>query len=140
MLTANGSDYAERMNRLADDLAALSKRLRNNRIVTQHGVFDYLARDMGLEVVAVVQAHAGQNPSAAEMRTLVKTIRLKKAGALFTEPQYPDAIGRTIAKEAGIIAARLDPAANGPEPAPLDYYEQVMRTNLATLEKTLGSN
>ena len=140
LYTANGRDYAERMNRLADDLAALGKRLRNNRIVTQHGVFDYLARDMGLEVVAVVQAHAGQNPSAAEMRTLVKTIRLKKAGALFTEPQYPDAIGRTIAKEAGIIAARLDPVATGPERAPLDYYEQVMRTNLATLEKTLGSN
>lgn len=139
-LAANGRDYAERMNRLADDLAALGKRLRNNRIVTQHGVFDYLARDMGLEVVAVVQAHAGQNPSAAEMRTLVKTLRLKKAGALFTEPQYPDAIGRTIAKEAGIAAARLDPVANGPDPAPLDYYEQVMRTNLATLEKTLGSN
>lgn len=140
LLSVNGRDYAERMNRLADDLAALGRRLRNNRIVTQHGVFDYLARDMGLEVVAVVQAHAGQNPSAAEIRTLVATIRLKKAGALFTEPQYPEAIGRTIAKEAGIAAARLDPAANGPEQAPLDYYAQVMRTNLITLEQTLGSN
>jgi ABC-type Zn uptake system ZnuABC Zn-binding protein ZnuA len=128
------------MNRLADDCAALGKHLQNNRIVTQHGVFDYLARDMGLEVVAVVQAHAGQEPSASEILEIVATIKAKKAGAIFTEPQYPEAVGKTIAKEAGIAAATLDPGATGPERAPLDYYEQVMRTNLVTLEKTLGSN
>ncbi|WP_319587091.1 metal ABC transporter substrate-binding protein [uncultured Desulfobulbus sp.] len=138
--TTNGQGYSQRLNLLADDLAALGKRLANNRIVTQHGVFDYLARDMGLEVVAVVQAHAGQEPSAAEILAIVKTIRAKKAGAIFTEPQYPESVGKTIAKEASIAAARLDPAANGPERASLDYYEQVMRTNLNTLEKTLGSN
>jgi len=137
--TANGEAYAQRLNRLADELTALGQRLRNNRIVTQHGVFDYLARDMGLAVVAVVQAHAGQEPSASEMLAVVATVRAKKAGALFTEPQYPEAVGATIAKEAGIVAARLDPAANGPAQAPLDYYEQVMRTNMATLEQTLGS-
>ena len=137
---ANGQGYSQRMNRLADDFAALGKRLANNRIVTQHGVFDYLARDMGLEVVAVVQAHAGQEPSAAEILAIVKTIRTKKAGAIFTEPQYPESVGKTIAKEAAIASARLDPAANGPERAPLDYYEQVMRSNLNILEKTLGSN
>ena len=139
LIGANAEAYAGRLNRLADDLADLGKRLANNRIVTQHGVFDYLARDMGLEVVAVVQAHGGQNPSAAEMRAIVATIKAKKAGALFTEPQYPEAVGATIARESGIATARLDPAANGPEPAPLDYYERVMRTNMATLEQTLGS-
>lgn len=140
LYTANAQAYIQQMNLLADDLAALGRRLSNNRIVTQHGVFDYLARDMGLEVVAVVQAHAGQDPSASEILAIVKTIKTKKAGAIFTEPQYPEAVGTTIAKEASIVAARLDPAANGPERAPLDYYEQVMRTNLSILEKTLGSN
>lgn len=140
LLAANAKAYVERMRRLADELAALGKRLANHRIVTQHGVFDYLARDMGLAVVAVVQAHAGKDPSAAEILTLVKTIRTRQAGAIFTEPQYPQAIGRTIAREAGIAAATLDPAANGPEQAPLDYYEQVMRANMSVLEQVLGSH
>lgn len=140
LLAANAKAYVERMRRLADELAALGKRLANHRIVTQHGVFDYLARDMGLAVVAVVQAHAGKDPSAAEILTLVKTIRTRQAGAIFTEPQYPQAIGRTIAREAGIAAATLDPAANGPEQAPLDYYEQVMRANMRVLEQVLGSH
>jgi len=137
---ANAQAYGQRLNQLADELAALGKRLGNNRIVTQHGVFDYLARDMGLEVAAVVQAHAGQEPSAAEILKIVAVVKTKKAGAIFTEPQYPESVGATIAKEAGIASARLDPGANGPEQAPLEHYEQVMRTNLNTLEKTLGSN
>lgn len=137
-ITANSKAYAERMNRLADTMATAGKQLANTRIVTQHGVFDYLARDMGLKVVAVVQAHAGQEPSAAEMLALIADIKAQKAGAIFTEPQYPQAVGQTIAKEAGIGSARLDPVANGPEQAPLAYYEQVMRENLKTLEQTLG--
>jgi len=140
LYTANAQAYGQRMNRLADDFVALGKRLKNNRIVTQHGVFDYLARDMGLTVVAVIQAHAGQDPSASEILAIVALIKAKKAGAIFTEPQYPQAIGKTIAKEAGIAAATLDPGATGHERSPLDHYEQVMRANLATLEKTLGSN
>ena len=137
---ANAENYAREMNKLADDLASLGKRLANNRIVTQHGVFDYLARDIGLEVVAVVQAHAGQDPAASEFLEIVKTIREKKAGAVFTEPQYPEAVGRKLAQEAGIATAILDPVANGPENAPLDYYQQVMQANMITLEKTLGSH
>lgn len=138
--TANAATYSQRLNQLADSFVELGKRLNNNRIVTQHGVFDYLARDMGLKVVAVVQAHAGQQPSAAEMLQITQAIKKNKAGAVFTEPQYPEAVGAAIAKEAGIVAARLDPVANGPEQTPLDYYEQTMRANLVTLEQTLGSN
>jgi zinc transport system substrate-binding protein len=136
---ANGRAYAITMTRLADDLAALGKRLTNNRIITQHGVFDYLARDMGLKVVAVVQAHPGQEPSAAEMLDLIKTAKKKKAGAVFTEPQYPPQVGQTIAREAGIAVATLDPVASGPLEAPLDYYESVMRRNMKTLKNVLGT-
>jgi zinc transport system substrate-binding protein len=136
---ANAQAYAKRMNQLADDFAALGRRLKNNRIVTQHGVFDYLARDMGLSVVAVVEDHAGQEPSAAQMLEILATIRREKAAAIFTEPQYPQKIGRTLAREAGIASATLDPVANGPQNAGLEYYETVMRKNLVTLEDILGT-
>lgn len=134
----NAKDYAGRMNALADEFAALGKVLRNNRIITQHGVFDYLARDMGLKIVAVLQAHAGEDPSAAEMRAIIGEAKEEKAGAVFTEPQYPAKIGQTVAKEAGIPAASLDPAASGPEDAQADYYETVMRNNLKILREVLG--
>lgn len=134
----NAQAYVQKLEALDAAFRQLGKRLANTRIVTQHGVFDYLARDMGLEIVAVVASHPGQEPSAAEVLELVQTIREKKAGALFTEPQYPDAMGKTLARESGIAVAVLDPVANGPEGAGLDYYEKTMRTNLQTLADTLG--
>ena len=33
----------------------------------------------------------------------------------------------------------LDPVASGPENAPLDYYERIMRANLASMADTLGT-
>ena len=133
----NASAYAERMNALAGEMSALGQRLRNRRIVQPHGVFDYLARDMGLEVVALLQPH-GQEPSAAEMIEIVQIVREKNAGAVFTEPQYSPKVGQTIAREAGIPAAVLDPAASGPEAAPLEYFETTMRQNMEILSATLG--
>lgn len=133
----NATAYAAAMNALADEMAAAVKTRRNNRIVQSHGIFDYLARDIGLEIVAVTQPH-GQEPSAAEMLNLVETIREKKAGAIFTEPQYSPKVGQTLARESGIPSAVLDPVASGPDNAPLDYYEQVMRKNVETIQVTLG--
>lgn len=135
--TENAKTYAVKMNKLADDMAALGKRLQNNRIVPTHGIFDYLARDMGLEVVAVMIPFS-QEPSAAEMLTLVNTIIDRKAGGIFTEPQYPEKTGLVLSKETSVKVGLLDPVATGPDNAPLDYYETVMRKNLKTLEETLG--
>ena len=133
----NAQAYADRLNALADEMAALGRTLKNNRIVEPHGVFDYLARDMGLEVVAVLRPH-GQEPSAAEMLELVRTLRAKQAGAIFTEPQYPAKVGAALARETGLPTATLDPVATGPDAAPLDYYETAMRQNMEVLRATLG--
>ena len=135
----NAQAYADRMNALADELAALGQTLQNHRIVEPHGVFDYLARDAGLEIVAVLQPH-GQEPSAAEMLELVRDIHAKQAGAIFTEPQYSAKVAETLARETGLPLATLDPAATGPADAPLDYYETVMRKNMEVLGATLGVN
>lgn len=133
----NARAYTTEMNELANEMSALGKRLKNNRIVQPHGVFDYLARDLGLAIVAVMQPR-GREPSASEMMHLVETIRKRKAGAIFTEPQYPEKIGKALSKETGVPVAVLDSAATGPENAPLAYYETVMRQNMKTLASVLG--
>ncbi|MCJ7544683.1 MAG: zinc ABC transporter substrate-binding protein [Phycisphaerae bacterium] len=135
---ANAASYAARLEKLAEEFTALVATLPNRKIVTQHAVFGYLARDAGLEVVAVTQAEPGQEPAAAEMIELVATIRRTGAAAVLTEPQYPSRVAATIAREAGVPSGVLDPVANGPSDAPLDYYEKVMATNLKTLKELLG--
>ena len=133
----NAGQYAGRLTQLATACREMSARVRSRRIVTEHGVFDYFARDCGLEIAAVIEDTPGQEPAAARMLQLVDDIRRTGAAALFTEPQYPARVGRTIAREAGIPDAVLDPVASGPDNAPLDYYERVMRQNFDTLARTL---
>lgn len=138
LIRNNGRIYSERLYSLADDFREVVARLENRRIVTQHGAFDYLARDTGLEIVATIHAEGGDTLSTARLIQLVRTIREFRVGALFTEPQYPARIGRTIALEAGIPYGELDPAASGPAKAPYDYYESVMLKNMRVLEELLG--
>jgi ABC-type Zn uptake system ZnuABC Zn-binding protein ZnuA len=134
----NADAYKGILMKLLEEFKVAADGFKSRRIVTHHAVFDYLARDVGLEIVAVVQEDPGQEPSAAEMLRLVQSIKETGAAALFTEPQYPSRVGETIAREAGISVAVLDPVASGPGDAPPDYYQTVMRKNLETLKRTLG--
>lgn len=138
LYAANAKAYSDKMEQLANEMAAAAKTFPSRKIVTEHAIFDYLARDTGLEVVAVVEEAPGQAPSAAQMLEIVKTIKSSGAAALFTEPQYPAKVGQTIAAEAGIPAASLDPVASGPADADEGYYEKTMRANLDTLKRVLG--
>ncbi|MCK5804996.1 MAG: zinc ABC transporter substrate-binding protein [Lentisphaeria bacterium] len=137
MYRANANAYAVRMNALADDFAALGKRIKNRRIATQHSSLDYLARDMGIEIVAVIQINAGQQPSAAELIQITAKIQKHSVGAILTEPQYPPAVAETVARETGVPTIAFDPVASGPPNAPIDYAEKVMRQNLSVLKNAL---
>lgn len=135
---SNAQAYRARMQELSTAFRNLGATLNDAKIVTQYEVFDYLLQEMGLEALATIHAHEGSNPSPAELMALVHHISKKEAQAIFIEPLYADNIGATIAGEARLPLAVLDPVSSGPEHAPLDYYEQVMRNNLQTMEQTLG--
>lgn len=124
---------------LGEECRAAGKRIAGKGVLVQHEIFGYLARDMGLRVDGEIKHGEGQEPSAHEMLSLVRTIREKGTAAVITEPQYPDRTGKTLARETGIICISLDPLASGPENAHLDYYEHVMRENLRILEHELGN-
>ncbi len=133
----NAKNYAKKMKKLAEEFEALGKGLKNNRIVAQHGIFDYLARDTGLKIIAVIQVHSGEQPSASTMLRIIKKIKNKKPGVIITQPQYSDKIALTISEETGIPMVKLDPVATGPLDSPLDYYEKIMKKNLEVLKSSL---
>ncbi len=134
----NARVYGERMAVLDQKVRALGKRLVHRQIMTQHGVFDYLARDMGLTIAAVLASHGVREPSASEMLALTKTIRTKKIRAIFIEPGYSPKAARALSKETGIPVVVLDPGSTGPKNADPAYYETLMDKNLKILESVLG--
>ncbi len=136
----NARAYGERMAVLDQRARTLGKRLVHRQIMTQHGVFDYLARDMGLTIAAVLASHGVREPSASEMLSLARTIRTKKIRAIFIEPGYPSKAAKALSKETGIPVVILDPGSTGPKNADLAYYETLMDRNLKTLENVLGGH
>lgn len=137
----NGDAYAARLETVADEFVAAVRSLRSTKIVTQHAVFDYLAADAGLTIAAVIEETPGEDPatSGGKLADLIKAIKASGATAIFTEPQYPADVARTVARDARLPApASLDPVASGPANPPLDYYETTMRANIATIAKALS--
>lgn len=135
---SNANAYAARLTALGEEFKEAAKGFGNRHIVTVHEVFDYLARDCDLEIVATIHSEPGQDPSSAQMRRLVEEIREHGVAVVFIEPQYSSEVAKTIAKEAGVPVESLDPIASGPPDAPADYYETTMRKNLETLKRVLS--
>jgi ABC-type Zn uptake system ZnuABC Zn-binding protein ZnuA len=133
----NADAYASRLSALAEEFETAAKTFRRRNIVTFHNVFDYLARDLGLTVVGVIETAPGQEPSAGEIRDLARTIRERKVPVVFSEPQYSAKIAEALAREAGVPVRVLDPVSTG-SPA-LAYYEDAMRRNLSTLKEALSA-
>lgn len=136
----NAERYAADLEKLADEFAAAGARLSNRKIVTQHDAFAYLARTMGLEVVAVISDDPDQPLSASRKAALIEQIRSAGVAAIVAEPQYSAKEAESIAREPGVSAKviTLDPVATGPADPPGDYYFSRMRENLATLQQALG--
>lgn len=135
---ANAETYVARMEKLAEQVSGLGEQLGNKRILQPHGIFDYLARDIGLEIIAHMIDDSGQEPAASEMIRLIKLVREQQPAAIVIEPQYPAKVANTISQETGVPVVLLDPVATGPDDAPLDYYETIMRQNLETIAQTWG--
>lgn len=138
LYAVNAAVYGKRLEKLAGEMAEAARGFANRRIAEPHGAFDYLARDLGLEVVVHLQPH-GQELSAAQMLEVLEQIKKTKPALIAVEPRYPDRASRTLASETGLPVVELDPAASGPENAPLEYYETVMKANMETLETAMGS-
>lgn len=137
MFRRNADTYVARLAALAGEFEEAGARVRNRNIVTYHNVFDYLARDLGLKIVGEIEETPGQEPSAGEVRKLIRVIREKRAAAVFREPQYPKRLAEMIAGEAGVPVRTLDPVSTG-STAP-STYEDVMRRNLRTILDALGT-
>ncbi|MCX6827332.1 MAG: zinc ABC transporter substrate-binding protein [candidate division Zixibacteria bacterium] len=132
-LKANKERYRAKIDSLSQLFKVSLVNLKNDKIVTVHEVFDYMARAYHFEIADVIEKEPGQEPSAKEMMELAANIRQKQVAGLFSEPQYSSKIVKVLAQELDLPIYELDPVASGPVNPPADYYEQVMGRNLATL-------
>ena len=134
---AAARSYAGILHDLGRRLKDLGGKAANKDIVLMHDALAYMARDAGLEVIAVIQENEDAQPSAARLVQMARALREHRPALIISEPQYTDKPVQALARETGVPAVSLDSLASGPASPPLDYYEKTMSNNLDSLEKHL---
>jgi len=137
---SNADAYVSRLEALRQKFAKEAAGFQNRRIVTTHDAFEYMARDLNLEIVAHLESEPDATPSAREMTSIIDAIKRTKAAAVFYEPTSPVRVAETIARDAGVPVYRLNPFNSLSGKATARSYEEVMEENLTILRKALGSS
>jgi len=135
-----GRRLAERLRRLDRQYAAGLERCERRVVVTSHAAFGRLADRYGLTQVSLAGRSPEAEPGPQTIERLVDDVRASGATAVFTEPLVSDRLARTVAREAGVEVATLDPVEGLSEDRieAGDDYLDVMRDNLAALREALG--
>lgn len=129
----NTSVYVAKLEALMNKMHAELAPYKGRQIITFHEAFPYFAREFGLKIAAVVEREPGSAPSAKELADTIELVKKNGIPALFSEPQYPAAAARAIARETGARVYMLDPAVTGPDD--YDAYINIMENNLKVLKQ-----
>ncbi len=108
--------------------------LTRRSFIAQHPTWTYLARDYGLQEVAVLSITPGQEPGPRKIAQIIRKIREFHIPILLVEPQLPKTLAELLRRETSIQWVELDPL--GVLPGHQNYL-QMMQENLETLYEAL---
>ncbi|ALS28434.1 ABC transporter substrate-binding protein [Paenibacillus sp. 32O-W] len=136
---ANYAKLKEKLEALDAKYAAeLSKTTRKD-IVVSHQSFGYLARDYGLNQIAIMGLSPDAEPRAQDLVKIANFVKENGVTHIFFEELVSDQLARTLANEAGVETLVLNPL-EGLTPEQErngDDYVTIMERNLQNLLKAL---
>ncbi len=137
---ANAPDYRANAAVLVADLDGLDTEFRTGlaqcrtrELVTGHAAFGYLAERYDLHQEGVAGVSPDIEPDAATLRDLSAHVRDAGVSTVYSESLVSPALAETVAREAGVRVAVLDPLEGITDASRGRDYLEVMRANLATL-------
>ena len=104
-------------------------------LVTSHDAFGYLASRYGFEVIGISGLSPSQEPEPAQLAEIAELVRERGVTTVYTETLVDPAVAETVAAEAGVQTAVLDPLEGLTDESAGEDYLEVMRANLATLQE-----
>ena len=132
--------FEEKLRDLHEEFERGLAECDRREIVTSHDAFSYLADRYGLEQIAISGVSPEAEPTPRELEEVVAEVRAHGATTVFFETLVSPRIAETVAREAGVETATLDPLEGLTEEdiaGGADYFS-VMRSNLEVLREALG--
>jgi zinc transport system substrate-binding protein len=138
--TPEAERFSARSRALDEEFRLGLSSCERHEIVTSHAAFGYLADRYGLEQVSVTGIEPEAEPAPADLAQVVDRVRESGATTVFVEPLASHAVAETVAREADIEVATLDPleGLTEDELAAGEDYFSVMRADLAALREGLA--
>ncbi|MFF3836493.1 metal ABC transporter solute-binding protein, Zn/Mn family [Streptomyces sp. NPDC001930] len=143
---ANAADYKKNTDALVKKLGDLNtdfanglKNTTTKTFITTHSAFGYLAERYGLDQEGISGIDPESEPSPARIKELQDVARQDKVTTVFFETLASDKTAKTLAGDTGLKTDVLDPLEGITDTSKGDDYIEVMRSNLAALQKALGA-
>lgn len=143
---AEASAIHERASAYGDTIAELDGAFAeglddcaSDTIVTSHAAFGYLAERYGLEQVAISGLSPEAEPSPKRLAEIADLVERERITTIFSETLVSPRVAETLAREADVKTAVLDPI-EGLTVDQIDArrdYVGVMRDNLRVLQEAL---
>ncbi len=137
--------YEENAAALRTDLEALDAEMEQGladcavtTLVTGHDAFGYLADRYGFDVVGISGLSPSVEPDPSQLAEISTLVRERGVTTVYTETLVDPAVAETVAREAGVQTAVLDPIEGLTDESAGDDYLDVMRADLATLQEGQG--
>ncbi|MFF9064937.1 metal ABC transporter solute-binding protein, Zn/Mn family [Streptomyces sp. NPDC014891] len=143
---ANAADYRKNTDALVKKLGDLNtafadglKNTTTKTFITTHSAFGYLAERYGLDQEGISGIDPESEPSPARIKELQDIAKKDGVTTVFFETLASDKTAKTLAGDAGLRTDVLDPLEGITDTSKGDDYIEVMRSNLAALQKALGA-
>jgi zinc transport system substrate-binding protein len=134
------AEVVRRLDDLHEEFRTGLARCERREIVTSHAAFGYLADAYGLRQIALSGLSPEAEPSPRALEALVDEVREEGATTVFFESLVSPRLAETVAREAGVATAALDPleGLGEDELTAGEDYISIMRANLQALRAALG--
>jgi zinc transport system substrate-binding protein len=140
----HAADYQANAASLNDDLTALDEEYtaglqgcQRHTIVVSHDAFGYLGR-YGLDIEPISGLSPDAEPTPADLARLQDLIRTDGITTVFSERLVPKRLSESLAEDAGVTTAVLDPIEGLSDETTEEDYLSLMRENLSALELANG--
>uniref|UniRef100_A0AAU3H1T5 Metal ABC transporter substrate-binding protein n=1 Tax=Streptomyces sp. NBC_01401 TaxID=2903854 RepID=A0AAU3H1T5_9ACTN len=142
----HATDYRKNTDTLVSELDDLNteyktglKDTATKTFITTHSAFGYLAERYGLVQEGIAGLDPEAEPSPARIDEIHTVAEKNNATTVFFETLASDKTAKTLAKDLGLKTGVLDPLEGITDKSAGADYIEVMKSNLAALQKALGA-
>ncbi|MCD8365051.1 MAG: metal ABC transporter substrate-binding protein [Clostridiales bacterium] len=133
LYTQNAEDYLEKLESLREEYTDVFDALDGQPVVLFHEAYEYLAEDLGLNVVGLMDLDEERQVSAGEVADILSVIEEEQVKVIFAEELYGKDMGDTVEAAADVTVIYLDTLTRGDYDP--DSYLDGMRANLELIRK-----